>query len=272
MDIERGVMGTLPYAAVGRPDGAPVLVLAGLMPVTGVSGSSTVTGALGPVRALETSRRLVVTNRRPGLPRGLTIGELAAEHAHAIRETWGEPVDVVGVSTGGSIAQQLAADHPEVVRRLVIGSSACRLGAYGRSMQARVADLIREGRTRRAAAVLAGALVPPYCGRTVARGVAYGIAPIVLRDRQGLADMATTMEAEDGFDLGECASPILAPTLLVGGGRDRFYERWLFSETRLLIPDCTLRLVHDKGHLTVLGDPGVQALIARFLSMGRVAS
>jgi pimeloyl-ACP methyl ester carboxylesterase len=32
----------------------------------------------------------------------------------------GVPVHVVGISTGGSIAQQSAIDHPLVVRRLVL--------------------------------------------------------------------------------------------------------------------------------------------------------
>ena len=53
-----------------------------------------------------------------------------------------QPVDVLGISTGGSIAQQLAADHPRGVRRLALVSAACRLENSGRTISA------RDGRAR----------------------------------------------------------------------------------------------------------------------------
>lgn len=263
MDLERGMLGSIPYAALGA--GRPVLVLAGLMPTTGVAHDGTVKGVAGPVLPLAASRRVVVTNRRPGLPRGMTMAELAAEHADAVRAGFGEPVDVLGVSTGGSIAQQLAADHPDVVRRLVVGSSACRLGDYARSTQARVAALVRAGRIRTSCAVMAAALVPRWRGRSAARALAYALGPTLLRDRQGLDDMATTIEAEDAFDLARCATPITVPTLVVGGGRDRFYEPELFAETVRLVPGSRLSFHPDKGHVGVLADPRARAAIAGFL-------
>jgi pimeloyl-ACP methyl ester carboxylesterase len=53
----------------------------------------------------------------------MSMAALAAEHADALREAFAEPVDLLGMSTGGSIAQQLAAEHPRVVRRLVLVST-----------------------------------------------------------------------------------------------------------------------------------------------------
>jgi hypothetical protein len=40
VEVERGVYGSLPYAAVGG--GPPLVVFAGLMPVTGVGGDAVV--------------------------------------------------------------------------------------------------------------------------------------------------------------------------------------------------------------------------------------
>jgi pimeloyl-ACP methyl ester carboxylesterase len=55
-------------------------------------------------------------------------------------------VCVEGSSTGGSVAQQFAIDHPQLVRRLVLAATACRLSPHGREVQRRFAELVRQGR------------------------------------------------------------------------------------------------------------------------------
>ena len=57
------------------------------------------------------------------MPVGMSFQALVAEHAAALRENFDRPVDLYGVSTGGSIAQQLAAEHPHLVRRLLLVST-----------------------------------------------------------------------------------------------------------------------------------------------------
>ena len=267
MDIVRGTAGRYPFASVG--DGPPLTVLAGLSPSTGVDSKVVVQGALGPVISLAGSRRLVVFNRRPRLPRGMTIAELAAEHADALVEAFELPVDVIGESTGGSIAQQLAADHPEVVGRLVLASTACRLGPLGRDLQRKVGQAVRAGRPRQAMAIAAASLVPPRRGQRVAAAVGWLSARRIVKEDGDWADLATTIEAEDDFDLARCAAPIRAPTLIVGGADDRFYSPSLFAETARLIPNSRLRLVEGCGHITVLRDPHVRRDIAQFLSQPR---
>jgi pimeloyl-ACP methyl ester carboxylesterase len=260
-DFQRGRLGALPYAATGA--GRPVVVLSGLAHVTGVAGDGFVAGILAPVLAMADHRRLYAVNRRPHLPNGMTMAELAAEHAEGMRERFGEPVDVVGVSTGGSIAQQLAADHPDVVRRLVVASSGCRLGPAARAMQARVGEQVRAGDLRGAGATALASLLPGPVA-PLGRGLGWLGGAKVLAEPGTRTDLAVTVEAEDGFDLAALA-PIQAPTLLVGGGRDRFYPVALFRETRALIPDCRLELFPRRGHITVLQDKGARAAIAHFL-------
>ena len=266
MSCAGGVLGRYPFGAIGAGD--PLVVLAGLSPTTGAMSGRGLRITIGPLADLATARRLIVLNRRPGLPRGMTMAELAAEHAEAITTGLGAPVDMVGMSTGGSIAQQLAADHPHVVRRLVLLSTACRLGATGRRLQRQVAARVRAGASRQALAVLAGGLIPPRRGRIPAALLASVLGPLLIRDAQGLDDMATTIEAEDEFDLARCRAPIHAPTLIVAGADDRFYSPELFHETARLIPGSRLCLVEGRGHVTVMSDRHAKAELTAFLKAG----
>lgn len=263
MRIERGTLGDIPYAAIGT--GPALVMLPGLSPVAGEVGDGFVRGLLGPVTGLAEQRRLVLLNRRRGLPENLTMGMLAAWHAEAIRALGDEPVDVVGLSTGGSIAQQLAADHPDTVRRLALVSTACRLGPVCRRMQARVADLLDDGATRHAVVVAAGAMAPAGL-RTAARAVGWAAAHRVITGQGAADDLIRTIRAEDGFDLAACEQPIRATTLIVAGGRDGFYGPELFEETAALIPDSRLAMFPKRGHIGVTRDRRALATLAGFLT------
>jgi pimeloyl-ACP methyl ester carboxylesterase len=74
---------------------------------------------LAPLARAFTLYRL---GRRVGLGPGTTMGDLANDYAEALEDGFGRPVDVLGISTGGSLALQLAADRPGLVRRLVVAS------------------------------------------------------------------------------------------------------------------------------------------------------
>ena len=262
MTVDRGTMHGFPWVAIGS--GPPVVLLAGLAPVTGFRTPGSARAALAPLRQVADRRRVFALNRRSGLPADLTMSGFAAEHAAAFRAFFDAPVDLVGVSTGGSIAAQVAADHPDVVRRLVLISSACRLGPVGRKSQADVAGALRAGRPRAAGAIVARALIPAAgwlagCGGWLVGARAFGAEA----DR---ADLVATIEAEDGFDLARCRSPISAPTLIVGGQRDRFYPPDLFAETAALIPGSSLVTAPRRGHLGVTRDRRALARITGFLT------
>jgi pimeloyl-ACP methyl ester carboxylesterase len=264
--MERGVIARLPFLATGR--GAPLLFIGGLSPETGVDAVGTERMNASLLKPFAQRHRVLFVNRRAGLPRGMSMDELADEHADAIRALGAGPVPVAGISTGGSIAQQLAADHPDVVDRLVLLSTACRLGPEGRILQRRVAARIRRGALRQAMAVMMAGVVPPRRGQVPAAAVAWLAGPRLLAGGGDLADMATTIEAEDAFDLASCKRPIRAPTLILAGSEDRFYSPKLFAETARLIPNSRLRVFDGRGHISAAMHPEWSGEIERFLAEG----
>ena len=264
--MERGTIGRLPYLAMGS--GAPLLFVGGLSAQAGVEAAGTERMNASLLKPFAQRRRALFVNRRKGLPRGISMAELAQEHADAIRSLDAGPIEVVGISTGGSIAQQLAADHPDVVDRLLLLCTACRLGPEGRALQRRVAARIRRGAQRQALAVLMAGLVAPGRGQLAVGAVAWIAGPRLMAGNDDLADMATTIEAEDAFDLAACRSPIRAPTVILAGAEDRFYSPELFAETARLIPGSRLRVFDGRGHVTVARHPEWSREIDRFVAEG----
>ena len=63
----------------------------------------------------------------------------------AILRDYREPPDVIGVSFGGFVAQRLTADHPALLRRLVLLVSAHRFSAAGLAKMQRQEALMRAG-------------------------------------------------------------------------------------------------------------------------------
>jgi pimeloyl-ACP methyl ester carboxylesterase len=194
------------------------------------------------------------------------MNDIAAEHAAAMRGAFAQPVDLLGLSTGGSIAQQIAAEHPDVVRRLVLVSTGARLGPAAKQLQRQLAARIRRGAYRQAAAVFAADLAPWAPLAVPAALTGWMLGPRLL-PTAGLSDMATTAEAEDRFDLAELPT-IQAPTLIVAGGRDRYYGPELIEETAALITGCRVVIRPRRGHISVLWSPRSRADIHEFLKVG----
>ena len=101
-----------------------------------------------------------VVNRKPGLPAGCSMRDMSDGYATMIREEFGGPVDVIGLSTGGSLVQHFAADHADLVRRLVIHSAAYTLSDEAKRLMLQVRDLVRDRRWRQAYTAMFGIGLP----------------------------------------------------------------------------------------------------------------
>jgi pimeloyl-ACP methyl ester carboxylesterase len=199
---------------------------------------------------LEKDFTLYAVLRKPGLPGGYTFKDMADDYAEMIRQEFGGPVDVIGVSTGGSIALHFAADHPDLVRRLVIHSSAHTLGKAGKQIQLDIGHLARHGRVRQAWQAMIRFILPsaeiwkllnPPLAWVAARLLSLGKTP-------DLSDLVITIETEDQHAFKDRLSEIKAPTLVIAGMDDPFYTPALFRETATGIPQARLVLYENMRH------------------------
>jgi len=212
-------------------------------PLKGVSGQP----LLGIWRFLGHDYTVYSVLRRPGMPQGYTLSDMAADYAEVIgTELGGGPVDVIGTSTGGSICHHLAAEYPALVRRLVLHSSACSLDEDARAAQMAVRELALQGRWREADSVLLDYLLP---SSGWARVMAPALARLMALGAPGDAsDLAVLIQAEDVFDFCDRLGEIEAPTLVIAGALDPFYSRELFERTARGIPRGRLALYEEAGH------------------------
>jgi pimeloyl-ACP methyl ester carboxylesterase len=225
--------GGLPFNRIGS--GPAVVALQGLMFENRALSGFEARFMLGPYRPLAERRSFYVVNRRPGLPAGSTLGDMAADYAAMIGEEFEPPVDVVGISSGGSIAFYLAAEHPEVVRRLVIQDCGCRLTENGRAWQREAARLAEAGDWRGVSRLMMGAVWPDDpLGRTMA----WLFSPLMAMSApDDPSDMIALIEAEDAHDFTSRLPEIAAPTLVACGELDPFSGAALAQETAAGIPD-----------------------------------
>ena len=99
--------------------------------------------------------------RKIGLPKGYSTRDMSEDYATMIVDEFrGGPVDVIGMSYGGLIAQHFAADHPDLVCHLVIAMAAYRVGDAGKELDKRAAELMSRGKMREASTTMISTVYP----------------------------------------------------------------------------------------------------------------
>ena len=254
------LLGGMPYLRFGT--GSPLVAIPGITqnyePTVGFERMF-VTQMLTPAAA---THRVLRLTPRPGLDPNAGMADIARDYADALRLEFPGPVDVIGTSTGGSIALQLAADHPDVVQRLIVVCAAYALGPNGKKVQRRVAEEVLAGRPRQAGREMFSAVGDKQRSR-LAAGMGWLMGPMMFG--KASPDLITTIRAEDAFDLRDRLGEIEAPTLLIGGDQDAFYTPELFRETAAGIPNGRLILYPGKGHMAAISDPRLMPDVLEFL-------
>jgi pimeloyl-ACP methyl ester carboxylesterase len=251
----------LPYVRIGG-DGPPLVVLPGLSLAEDLPRGLTLAAYARGFRRLAADRALYVVPRPHGLPRGASTADIAAAYAEVLRPELGR-FAVMGLSTGGLIAQHLALAEPAVTHLALVVTGA-RLGPAGRTRCERWLALAGQGRWRAVHGDLAAAAVDGRAAQAVARAVLWlgGRPPTEVEAN----DFTTTVRAVLAHDTRRALAALRVPTLVVGGALDPFFPEASLCETAQAIPGAALTILPGGGHGVPKQRAGaVQEAVARFL-------
>ena len=198
--------------------------------------------------------------RMPGVARTFELMLDALEY---------EQVDVLGVSFGGILAQQLAHQAPGRVRRLVLAATAAGVAGLGgipgspRAMLALATPRRYQSPDyfRRIAGALYGGEARRDPEAFLHTSMARFFAPPTMR---GYADQLYAISFWTGLPwLGRLPQP----TLVLAGDDDPIVPTVNGRILARIIPNARLEIIHGGGHLFVLERPTeIAALVAEFLS------
>lgn len=158
---------------------------------------------------------------------------------------------VLGTSLGGFVAQELALDRPDIVDRLVLVCT-----SYGGSGP--------ETMSPRALGTMFGLGAPEDAARRgleVATSDAYRaekpeefeeIVSWRITDSPSLAAYSQQLMAGARFDGSRGAGDVYAPTLVIHGRDDQFVPVANAAALADALPDATLRVLDDAGHLVFI--------------------
>ncbi|MFN2484495.1 MAG: alpha/beta fold hydrolase [Candidatus Limnocylindria bacterium] len=253
---------TLPGGA-----GTPLLVLGGvetaLRPMAGTES------VLAHRWRRRRSTRTVVVVGRPLAARPDRVAELA--HPRAIAdavadplEGLGRPVAVEAESGGGRVALWLAAEHPELVDRMVLASVAAETPPSMAAALGRWIELAQDQRWGELYAHLAVIVRPAGSVQAAALSIAARATPAPATPERFVEELRATLDPSSYVT--DRLSAIRGPALVLAGGQDRVVPPDATRAVADGIPDARFEIDPECGH-TVRGSfTGYDALVDAFLS------
>jgi poly(3-hydroxyalkanoate) depolymerase len=190
------------------------------------------------------------------------LGELAA----AVLDRFGvASADVVGFSYGGAVAQQLAFDRPERIRRLVLAATTCGLGGVPGQLQAMAA---LASTLRFYSPMYYERIAPALLGGVTSRDAGARAREIDQSQRSPPSSYGYAMQllGATGWSSLHFLERIPHETLVINGDDDPLVP---VANAELLaqrIPRARLEIVERAGHLFLLDDaPNLAPRIGQFV-------
>ncbi len=188
-----------------------------------------------------------LVTRKPRLPIGYTTRDMSRDYARMIEDEFSSPADIMGLSTGGEIAQYFAADYPHLVKCLVLASTAYKVGEEGKQLLKSWKEWAFQNRWTDVH-VSSAVMYHGKFGRFMFRVLMRWFGRKLAGAPDDPSDYIKTIEADICHDASGHLGNIEVPTLVIGGANDVFYPEPLIRKTAEMISNAKLILYQNVGH------------------------
>lgn len=184
-------------------------------------------------------------------PEDYTLDTIVRDLAQVVRAELGKPDLVVGVSFGGFVAQRFAAEHADLVDRLVILISGHRFSDAGWQVMERQFEALSTGDFYTLVKDNALLFRRPWYNWLVRLKLwkDRDRLPSEFKEPGQILRAYRSIFSDDFTRNPGFAKRIMAPTLVVGGTSDQYFDVRVFEETAGMIPNARLKLYPDETHM-----------------------
>ena len=192
---------------------------------------------------------IYVFERRKNLPENYSVYDMARDTASAIRELGLKDIYLLGASQGGMISMVIAIEEPDLVKKVVLGSTAsCVDDVQYRKAVGEWVKFAKEGKTEELYLSFGEAVYPKEVFEASREALKEGAKSVTEED---LSRFVILAEAVKGFDVSDQLTNIACPVLVLGSKDDVVLggeaSEALFESLKDR-PDCELYMYEGYGH------------------------
>lgn len=201
-------------------------------------------------------------DRRPVVYDGITVRDMAADIASAMDALCLRNADVFGTSQGGMIAQYLAIDRPDLVRRLVLAVTLSRNNDTVKQVVGDWIEMAERGDMKRFVLDMAEKMYSETYVRKYRP-----LMPLLTilqkpKDVKRFVILAKSCLTCDTYDI---LDKIKCPTLVIGGKQDKVVSGVASEEIAEKL-GCRLHMYDDLGHAAYEEAQDFNQMVYDFLS------
>ncbi|MBR3289516.1 MAG: alpha/beta hydrolase [Clostridia bacterium] len=241
----------------------PMVILPGLSVQSVMNAADQIADAYQPMADDFT---VYVFDRREDLPPAYPIADMARNTAAAMQALGLSDVCLFGASQGGMIALEIAIRHPELVARMVLGSTSARVSGTASAAVESWIRLAEQGDGVALYEAFGQAIYPPAVFEASREMLVAAGASVTDAE---LTRFIVLAQAAQGFDVLEKLPLIRCPVLLLGaeddavlGGDSTPQMAAAFGDR----PDVEMHLYRGYGHAAFDTAPDYKERILRFFA------
>jgi len=188
--------------------------------------------------------KVYLFDRRPAVQEGITVKEMALDIALAMDALGISNADVFGVSQGGMIAQYLAIDRPDLVRKLVLAVTLSRNNDTVKRVVSHWIEMAQRGRMKELVADMAKKM---YSDAYMKRYRPFLPLLTILQKPKDVARFCMLAESCLTCNTYEILNQIKCPVLVLGGRKDEVVTGAASEEIAEKL-GCRIHMYDHLGH------------------------